>query len=146
MDGITKLIKEEIKRQYKSINKFSEVSGIPYSTLANALSRGIGTMSYDTVVKICNLLNLKQAYDKDLTIFNSEFYEICNMLEALDDRGVHTVKTVLMVEYERCANGGKGPNIKSYNGLAYASNTLNANTENHINSLIKKVSVKNGNS
>ena len=34
VDSITKLIKTEIKRQYKSVRKFSEESGIPYSTLS----------------------------------------------------------------------------------------------------------------
>jgi lambda repressor-like predicted transcriptional regulator len=52
VDSITKLIKTEIKRQYKSVRKFSEESGIPYSTLSNALSKGIGGTSYDTVIKI----------------------------------------------------------------------------------------------
>lgn len=80
VDSITKLIKTEIKRQYKSVRKFSEESGIPYSTLSNALSKGIGGTSYDTVIRICKLLNLKQAYDADLTIFNDQFYEICAML------------------------------------------------------------------
>ena len=121
LDSITKLIKLEIKRQYKSVRQFSEKSGIPYSTLSNALSKGIGGTSYDTVIKICKLLNLKQAYDADLTIFNDQFYEICAMLAALDERGVHTVKTILSVEYNRCTNENAFPSVKGYNGLSVAS-------------------------
>ena len=49
LDSITALIKNEIKSQYKSLSKFAEASGIPYSTLSNALSRGVGGTSYDTV-------------------------------------------------------------------------------------------------
>lgn len=124
LDSITKLIKSEIKRQYRSVRQFSEKSGIPYSTLSNALSKGIGGTSYDTVIKICKLLNLKQAYDADLTIFNDQFYEICAMLTALDERGVHTVKTILSVEYERCTNSTP-PSIKAYNGLSVAGRGLN---------------------
>lgn len=120
VDSITKLIKSEIKRQYKSVRKFSEVSGIPYSTLSNALSKGIGGTSYDTVIKICKLLNLKQAYDADLTIFNEQFHEICTMLAALDEQGVHTVKTILSVEYNRCTNDALSPSVKAYNGLSVA--------------------------
>ena len=107
MDSITQLIKSEILKQYKSVRKFSEKSGIPYSTLSNALSKGIGRTSYETVIKICNLLNLKQAYDADLTVFNEHCYEICSMLSALDDHAIHTLKTILSVEYERCTNGKK---------------------------------------
>lgn len=123
LDSITKLIKSEIKRQYKSVRQFSEKSGIPYSTLSNALSKGIGGTSYDTVIKICKLLNLKQAYDADLTIFNDQFYEICAMLAALDERGVHTVKTILSVEYDRCTSSTP-PSIKAYNGLSVAGRGL----------------------
>ena len=125
LDSITKLIKSEIKRQYKSVRKFSEESGIPYSTLSNALSKGIGGTSYDTVIKICKLLNLKQAYDADLTIFNEQFHEICSMLAALDERGVHTVKTILSVEYNRCTNENSSPAVKGYNGLSVAGKVVN---------------------
>ena len=124
LDSITKLIKSEIKRQYKSVRQFSEKSGIPYSTLSNALSKGIGGTSYDTVIKICKLLNLKQAYDADLTIFNDQFYEICAMLAALDERGVHTVKTILSVEYNRCTNGESTQAAKAYNGLSVAGGSI----------------------
>lgn len=123
MDSITRLIKSEIKRQYKSVRQFSEKSGIPYSTLSNALTKGIGGTSYDTVIKICQLLNLKQAYDADLTIFNDQFYEICAMLAELDERGVHTVKTILSVEYDRCTRGTQ-PAVKAYNGLSVAGRGL----------------------
>ena len=122
MDSITILIRDEIKRQYKSVKKFSEVSGIPYSTLSNALSKGVGGTSYDTVIKICKLLNLKQVYDADLTIFNDQFYEICSMLSKLDVKGVHAVKSILTLEYTRCANAeDSSPIVKPFNGLIIAS-------------------------
>jgi len=122
LDSITILIRDEIKRQYKSVKKFSEVSGIPYSTLSNALSKGVGGTSYDTVIKICKLLNLKQVYDADLTIFNDQFYEICSMLSKLDVKGVHAVRAVLTLEYNRCANAeDSSPIVKPFNGLIIAS-------------------------
>ena len=122
MDNITVLIRDEIKRQYKSVKKFSEVSGIPYSTLSNALTKGVGGTSYDTVIKICKLLNLKQVYDADLTIFNDQFYEICSMLSKLDFKGVHAVKSILTLEYTRCSNADDAsPVVKPFNGLIIAS-------------------------
>ena len=122
MDNITQLIKTEIKRQYKSVRQFSEKCGIPYSTLSNALSKGIGGTSYETVIKICNLLNLKQAYDVDLTLFNEHCYEICTMLAALDEQAVHTLKTILNIEYERCTNGKK--THKPHGRISIASKSL----------------------
>ena len=129
MDSITNLIKTEIKRQYKSVRQFSEKSGIPYSTLSNALSKGIGGTSYDTVIKICNLLNLKHIYDADLTIFNEQFYDICQMLSELDEQGVHTVKTVLTIEHNRCANGISNGETRAFNGLSFAGKQFQTSEE-----------------
>ena len=128
MDNITQIIKTEIKKQYKSVRQFSEKSGIPYSTLSNALSKGIGGTSYETVIKICNLLNLKQAYDIDLTMFNEHCYEICTMLAALDEHAVHTLKTILCVEYERCT-GSKKPQ-KQLETVSIASKSLDYEVAN----------------
>ena len=127
MDAITELIKSEVKKQYKSVRKFSEKSGIPYSTLSNAFSKGIGGTSYDTVLKICKMLNLKQVYDADLTIFNDKFFEVCSMLSELDERGVHTVKTVLTVEYNRCKSDKEEPVVKAHNGLSFAGKSFQTN-------------------
>ena len=127
MDSITELIKSEVKKQYKSVRQFSEKSGIPYSTLSNAFSKGIGGTSYDTVLKICKMLNLKQVYDADLTIFNDKFFEVCSMLSELDEQGVHTVKTVLTVEYNRCKSGKEEPVVKAHNGLSFAGKSFQTN-------------------
>lgn len=139
MDSITMLIKNEIKKQYKSVSKFSESSGIPYSTLSNALSKGVGGTSYDTVVKICRILNIKQAYDSDLVLFNSEFHDVYKKLTQLDEQGVHTVCTVLNVEYNRCAKENNDASIKAFNGIGYASNTEEAFDPERIKQLVKKV-------
>ena len=42
------------------------------------------------------------------------------MLAALDEQGVHTVKTILSVEYNRCTDGKASPSVKAYNGLSVA--------------------------
>lgn len=139
MDSITMLIKNEIKKQYKSVSKFSESSGIPYSTLSNALSKGVGGTSYDTVVKICRILNIKQAYDSDLVLFNSEFHDVYKKLTQLDEQGVHTVCTVLNVEYNRCSKENNDASIKAFNGIGYASNTEEAFDPERIMHLVKKV-------
>ena len=119
MDSITTLIKNEIKAQYKNIHRFSEASGIPYSTLSNALTKGIGGTSYDTVVKICSLLNIKQSCDDVILHFNDEFYDIYQKLTELDEQGVHTVRTVLNIEYNRCMNSDHS-SIKAFNGIGLA--------------------------
>ena len=139
MDSITTLIKNEIKKQYKSVSRFSEASGIPYSTLSNALAKGVGGTSYETVVKICRLLNIKQAYDSDLVLFNSEFHDIYSKLTHLDEQGVHTVCAVLNVEYSRCTDSETDASVKAFNGIGYASNAEEAFDPERIKMLVKKV-------
>ena len=139
MDSITTLIKSEIKAQYKSVSKFSEASGIPYSTLSNALSKGVGGTSYDTVVKICQMLNIKQAYDSDIVLFNNEFHDIYSKLTQLDEQGVHTVCTVLNVEYSRCVDKESDPSVKAFNGIGYANASKEPFDPKRIKALVKKV-------
>ena len=137
MDSITELIKNEIKSQYKTVRKFSEASGIPYSTLSNALSKGVGGTSYDTVIKICSMLNIKQACDRDVVLFNEEFHDIYSKLTQLDTQGVHTVCTVLNVEYNRCVDKGN-PIAKAFNGIGYASAGSEPFDPKRIKDLVKK--------
>jgi len=139
MDSITELIKNEIKRQYKSVRKFSEVSGIPYSTLSNALTKGVGGTSYDTVVKICKLLDIKQTIDSDIVLFNSQFHDIYTKLTTLDEQGVHTVNTVLTMEVERCSKANSSPVVKPFNGIGIASKSDASIDTEHIKSLIREV-------
>ena len=73
------------------------------------------------------MLNLKQVYDADLTIFNDKFFEVCSMLSELDERGVHTVKTVLTVEYNRCKSDKEEPVVKAHNGLSFAGKSFQTN-------------------
>lgn len=106
MDNITKVVRNEIKKQYKSVRRFSLVSGIPYSTISNALTKGIGGTSYETVEKILKLLDIKQA-DGSGVVFNNKVNAICHKLSSLDEQALHTIETVLSVEYERCVNSKK---------------------------------------
>ncbi len=103
MDDLTKLIKTEIKRQYKSVKNFSEVSGIAYSTLANAINKGFGLSAYHTVTKIMNILHLRQEFTtpEEPVIYSQKFKDMSKMFFELDKKGQHTVETVLRVEYQR---------------------------------------------
>ena len=144
MDSITELIKNEIRKQYKSVKRFSESSGIPYSMLSNALSKGVGGTSYDTVMKICKLLDIKQAGDKDIILFNEQFHDIYKMLTSLDEQGFHTVCTILNVEYNRCNNKNNSTVTKGFNGIGYATADDKGIQPEHISDLIKKVHNANG--
>lgn len=51
-------LKEQILKNYHSIRQFALEMDIPYSTLTSALDKGIESMSYGTVLKICEKLRL----------------------------------------------------------------------------------------
>lgn len=129
MDSVTSLIKNEIKKQYGSIQKFSEKSSIPYSTLSNALNKGVGGTLYNTIVKMCKLLNLKQVFSESISLFNEQFFEIYSMLSSLDEQGLHTVETILSVEYDRCKDRSS-PSLRSFGGIGFVSET-NAHASNN---------------
>ncbi len=54
----SQIMKKTILTHYKSVRQFAMELNIPYSTLVTALDRGIEGMSYETVIKMCNKLNL----------------------------------------------------------------------------------------
>ena len=140
MDSITDLIKAEIKKQYGSVAKFAEASGIPYGTVSNSLARGVGGTAYDTVSKMCKFLHIKQVYDSDLILFNQEFYEVYKKLTALDEMGVHTVCSVLNVEYQRCRERND-PVVKGYHGIGIVKKEIQLD-EKRVQKLVKKVQEK----
>lgn len=137
MDSLTQMIKKEIEFQYKTVAHFSRTSGIPYTTVSNALTKGIGTTAYDTVVKMCTILGIKQVYDEDIVLFNRQFHDIYSKLTELDEKGVHTLVAILNIEYDRCKAEAKEGTVKGYNGIGYVP--CPAFDEERVNELVKKV-------
>lgn len=52
------LLKEYILGRYKSIREFTNIIGMPYTTVDSLLKRGIKKASVDNVMKICSFLNI----------------------------------------------------------------------------------------
>ena len=104
MDRLTEIISTEIKKQYKSIRKFSDVTGIAQTTIVSALKKGIGGTAYDTVVKICTHLNIGLVnYDSHIVMTN-DVIDLTNMYTCLDEKGMHAVMAFAAMEYDRCNN------------------------------------------
>lgn len=58
MEDLTALVKEKIKQKYKSTRNFSMIADIPYTTVLSALEKGIGGTAVETVIKMCDLLEI----------------------------------------------------------------------------------------
>ena len=103
MDELTMTVKNEIKRQYKSVRQFSAAINIPQSTIISGLRKGIGGMAFDTVVKMCSALGIKLSVNSGI-FMDKEKSELLEYFGELDDRGRYTVKAVCNVELLRCRN------------------------------------------
>ncbi|MBQ8642389.1 MAG: helix-turn-helix domain-containing protein [Clostridia bacterium] len=62
-DGYRTLTREQKLRnrildQYASLRQFALAADIPYSSVLTLLSRGIGGASFDTVLRICRVLEI----------------------------------------------------------------------------------------
>ena len=135
MDSLSYMIKKEMMRQYGTVAAFSRASGIPYMTCSNAIKRGIDSMAYGTVIQICNILGIKQTMEDDVVIFNRDFHDIYTKLTQLDKKGVHTVVTLLNIDYQRCMEEGKGL-VQGYNGIGYVQK--NAFDEKQVLELVRR--------
>ena len=104
MDKLTEIIAEEIKKQYKSVRKFSEATGIAQTTIISALKKGISGTAYGTVVKICSQLHIELVnYDSHIVMTN-DVLDLTNMYNCLDEKGMHAVMAFAAMEYDRCNN------------------------------------------
>ncbi len=103
MDHLTALIKQEIKRQFKSVRKFTSYLDIPYTTIASALKNGVGGTAYDTVVKICQALDISMVNYQDTALINEDTLGVLARYNSLDEQGSHAVRTILEIEAARCS-------------------------------------------
>lgn len=51
-------LRNQILDRYASLRQFAKEADIPYSSLMTLLSRGIGGASFDTVLKLCRVLEI----------------------------------------------------------------------------------------
>lgn len=100
-------LKSIILSRYKSIREFSFAVGIPNTTLASALDRGIGGMAIDKVIQICDFLNLDIKTFEPLenkipiTYVDSEQKKLLDKYSLLDDQGKNTVNFIIDNEIKR---------------------------------------------
>jgi len=102
MDNLTKIIREEIDKQYKSVRQFAFAVGVPLSTVNSALHNGVGGSSFDTVLRLCRVLGIKALGDDAAFYLTDATEKLLTQYARLDDYGRHTVASVMKVEYDRC--------------------------------------------
>lgn len=104
MDELTKLIKAEIKKQFRSVRQFSMYIGVPQSTIVTALQKGIGGTSFETIMQICKVLDIKPVVGQNLLFLDGEKRELLERFSRLDDEGKKAVRAVTAIELLRVAD------------------------------------------
>lgn len=70
---IEEKLKDLILSRYKSIREFTQIVGLPYTTIDSILRRGIPNASIGNVIKICRVLHLNaDALVEGEIVFNFE--------------------------------------------------------------------------
>lgn len=114
MDVLTEMIASEIKAQYKSVRRFSQKIGIPQTTIASALKNGVSGTAYETIVRMCKALKIELVNYEFPFHIDDNALKMLDIYNHLDDKGKHTVHTVLKMEYERCSADLGEYKIKSF--------------------------------
>jgi hypothetical protein len=87
----TELILNLVKSKYKNIRKFSEATGIPYSTIKSGLKRGVGGMAVETVIKMCDALSIsaEELFGTENIFISKEIWreELHGKIENLNEQG-----------------------------------------------------------
>ncbi|MBR5232718.1 MAG: hypothetical protein IKW03_00780 [Clostridia bacterium] len=101
MDELTQLIKKNIKLKFSSTRRFSEELGIPQTTIVSAIKNGISGTAFSTVCKMCNALDIRLVNGIYPVVVSDTTKNLIEKLSKLDEKGIHTVTTVLEMEYIR---------------------------------------------
>lgn len=57
--AIEEQLKELIIKEYGSVNKFAQSCGLPTSTVATIFTRGVNKTNVNTIIKICQQLDIR---------------------------------------------------------------------------------------
>lgn len=94
MDDLSSKIKKAIISKYGTVKNFCKLTGIPQSTLSSGLKRGVGSMSFNTVIKALFHLEIAPVGGVFMEV-NDEIRQLAESLSQLDDQGVQKIISVI---------------------------------------------------
>lgn len=116
MDILTTMITTEIKKQYRSVRKFSQAINIPQTTLASTLKNGVSGTAYETIVKICKALDIQLVNYQFPLHVDDNALKMLDIYNKLDEKGKHAIHMVLKLESERCTADLSDYQIAAFSG------------------------------
>lgn len=107
---VNELILKLIREKYKSVRQFSIAADIPYTTVKSGLKSGVRGMAVETVIKMCNALDIHiesllnnedtQAKDAEKHLSGDEYY-IVERYKALSTLSKREVVNYMDYLYQR---------------------------------------------
>lgn len=103
------LLKIMGERGYNAMS-LAKASGVPYTTIRSMIERNLSNASIDNVLRIGKVLGVdaetlgdpkSSSAEIDGPTFSKEAQVVAVKYDKLDDKGKHTVDTVLDMEYNR---------------------------------------------
>ena len=88
-----------------------------YNAATHQMIRNISAFPNELVDRFNNGLPFSM-FD-DGFILGQQASEIAKMIQSLDGQGLHSLKTVLLVEYARCANLPGDAVVKAFDGIEF---------------------------
>ena len=116
MDNLTKIIREEIGKQYKGVLQFSFAGDGSLLTVYSSLHNGFGGSIFDTVLRLCKVLGIKAIGDDAAFYLTDDTEKLLTQYAKLDDYGRHTIASVMQVEYDRCMELSK-PDLAEHSSV-----------------------------
>ena len=135
MDELTSLIKKNIKSKYSSTRRFAEELCIPQTTIVSAIKNGISGTAFTTVCKMCNALDIKLMNGIYPVVVTDTTKNLIEKMSKLDEKGIHTVTTVLEMEYLRCKAESEIKSAAEKNSKTDAINSYPVISEEEITSV-----------
>ncbi len=82
------------------------------------------------------ILRLNEGRNPDLGLFGQS--DLNNILQELDDQAMHSLRTMILVEYARCKKLSGDTVVKAYDGMDFLSTTPDAATELALQNIRRK--------
>mgnify|MGYP003312675357 CR=1 FL=1 len=101
MNDLSQIISDEIKKQYKSVRKFADELGIAQTTIVSAIKNGVKGTAYETVIKMCEKLNIELVNYNSHIVMTNDVIDLINMYNNLDEKGAHAVMAFASMEFNR---------------------------------------------
>ena len=99
-----------------------------YNHATHQMIRNISAFPDELVARF-NSGTTMLSLSEDGSILGQQAGEIEKMLQTLDEQGLHSLKTVLLVEYARCANLPGDAVVKAFDGVEFTVPVAGSNSK-----------------